>query len=153
MTKDILLKELIIKQRKNINLDNKFQYSDFIRLLKYINSSIFDPNTCSLWNGHVIERIQKDNNEYNYINFYFKKKKVMLHRILYINFVDNLNEGEYIKFVCENKGKCCNINHIKKIENSRRNERKNNNINENLIEKNEINEINTNSEELIIDFE
>ncbi len=26
-----------------------------------------------------------------------------------------LSNNEYIKYTCKNKGKCCNINHIKKI--------------------------------------
>ena len=150
MTKEILLKELITKQRKNISMENKLQYSDLLRLLKYITSSIFDENHCSIWNGHIIERPPKDDkNEYNYINFYFRKKKVMLHRLLFINFVDNLETGEYVKFICENKGKCCNINHLKKIDNGKKTVIIHN-INHKPIEI-ETNE--DNSKELIIDFE
>ena len=26
----------------------------------------------------------------------------------------NLSKDEYVKFTCENKGKCCNIHHLKK---------------------------------------
>ena len=49
-----------------------------------------------------------------YINFYFNKKKIALHRLLYINYVEDVSPNEYIKFLCDNKGKCCNINHMKK---------------------------------------
>ena len=47
-----------------------------------------------------------------YINFYFRGKKIALHRLLYINFIGNLDDDEYIKFSCTNKGKCCNLNHL-----------------------------------------
>ena len=38
-----------------------------------------------------------------------------MHRILYINFVEDLTKEEYLKFMCQNKGSCCNINHLKKF--------------------------------------
>ena len=53
-----------------------------------------------------------------YVNFYFKDKKVALHRILYHNFIGLINDGEYLKFTCENRGKCCNINHFIKYNNT-----------------------------------
>ena len=37
-----------------------------------------------------------------------------LHRLLYANFVGNINDNEYLKFSCDNRGKCCNINHLVK---------------------------------------
>jgi len=40
---------------------------------------------------------------------------VALHRLLYINYVGELDDDEYIKYVCMNKGRCCNIHHIKKF--------------------------------------
>ena len=49
-----------------------------------------------------------------YINFYFKNKKVALHRLLYSNYVSPLTIHEYLKFSCENKGVCCNVTHYKK---------------------------------------
>jgi len=33
---------------------------------------------------------------------------------LYANFVGNINDNEYLKFSCDNRGKCCNINHLVK---------------------------------------
>ena len=50
-----------------------------------------------------------------YVNFYFRKKKVALHRLLYINFIGHLDDDEYLKFNCENKGKCCNVHHMNKF--------------------------------------
>jgi hypothetical protein len=108
-----LFNELLKKQLKTIPPDKKFRYSDLKRLCKYINTSIFDENICTMWNGYIT-------NENNitkgvYINFYFNGTKSALHRLLYINFIGELSENEYLKFTCENKGKCCNIMHLKKF--------------------------------------
>lgn len=108
-----LFNDLLRNQIKNIPVDKKLKFNDLKRLCKYISSSIFDENVCCLWNGYItnINNIEKG----IYINFYFKGKKVALHRLLYINFVGELHTDEYLKFTCENKGKCCNIHHLKKF--------------------------------------
>ena len=108
-----LLTELLQKQLKNVPIDKKLRYADLKRLCKYLNVSIFDENICSLWKGYVTNT--KNISKGVYINFYFKGKKTSLHRLLYINFVDNLSVDEYLKFSCEHKGKCCNITHLKKF--------------------------------------
>ena len=69
-------------------------------------------NNCCIWNGYITN--EKNQSKGTYINFYFNKKKIALHRLLYINYVDDVNSNEYIKFSCINKGKCCNVNHMKK---------------------------------------
>jgi hypothetical protein len=48
------------------------------------------------------------------LNFYFNQKKIALHRLLYLNYIGEILNTEYIKFSCINKGKCCNIHHMKK---------------------------------------
>lgn len=110
---DDLFKELLRRQLKNIPIDKKLQYSDIKRICKYIDTSIFDGESCCLWDGYItnINNINKG----TYINFYFKKKKVALHRLLYTNFVEDLKKEEYLKFTCENKGRCCNVKHLKKF--------------------------------------
>lgn len=108
-----LFKELIQKQRKDVPMDKRLQLNDLKRICKYIDTSIFNSDECCLWNGYItnINNATKG----TYINFYFKKKKVALHRLLYCNFVDTLTSEEYLKFNCENKGMCCNINHLKRF--------------------------------------
>jgi hypothetical protein len=108
-----LFKELISKQLKNISSDKKFQFTDIKRICKYINTSIFNEQQCCMWSGYVtnINNLNKG----AYINFYFRKKKAALHRLLYINFIGDLSVDEYLKFSCENKGICCNIHHLKKF--------------------------------------
>ena len=108
-----VLRELLSKQLKNINLDKKLQFGDIKRIAKYLKESIFG-NKCSIWDGYITNS-NKDNKG-TYVNFYFKEKKVALHRLLYLNFIGELKDNEYLKFSCENKGKCCNINHFSKNE-------------------------------------
>ena len=107
-----LYKDMIAKQL-NISNYNKLSTQDIQRITKNLNNSIFNKNDCSIWNGYITNLNNK--NRGTYINFYFKKKKVALHRLLYNNYVCELNKDEYIKFTCDNKGKCCNINHMKKF--------------------------------------
>ena len=109
--KNKIFKELIAKQIK-VNNINKLSVQDIKRISKNITISIFNLNECSIWDGYITNLNVK--NRGTYINFYFKKKKVALHRLLYNNYVTVLNKDEYIKYTCENKGKCCNINHMKK---------------------------------------
>lgn len=106
-----ILTELIKFQLKIIQTDRKLSYNDLVRISKYLNQSIFK-NECSLWNGYITTIKNDDKN--SYINFYFNGRKYALHRLLYLNYVGELLDSEYIKFNCPNKGKCCNINHIYK---------------------------------------
>jgi len=107
MNKTIIFQELIQNQRKNIISDKKLSLSDLKRISIYLSNSIFT-NECSLWDGYVTEI--KNNNAF--VNFFFNGKKQALHRLLYNNFVNDINENEYLKFTCDNKGKCCTVSHI-----------------------------------------
>lgn len=113
MKKSQLISELINKQIADIPSTKKLQYNDIKRMSKYISGNIFDENVCSIWSGYITNVNNTDKGVY--INFYFKGKKAILHRILYTNYVGPLNDSEYLKFTCENKGKCCNIHHLKKF--------------------------------------
>lgn len=108
---NFFLQELIDNQLKSINSENKLSYSDMKRICKNLKKSIFDKdsNECVLWTGYITN----NKNGKQYINFYFKKKKVALHRLLYMNYVGNVNSNEYLKLTCKNSGKCCSIHHIK----------------------------------------
>lgn len=108
---EVLLRELISKQLNVITPQHRLQITDLKRVSKKLSSSIFS-NRCSLWKGYVtnINKVEKG----MYINFFYNGKKSALHRLLYVNFVGDLSDNEYVKFTCENKGKCCNVNHLKK---------------------------------------
>lgn len=106
-------KELVTKQLKIIPTNKKLQLSDIKRISRHINSSIFDENNCSIWTGYITNN--KNELKGMYVNFYFRKKKCALHRLLYSNFIGELMDDEYIKYNCEYKGKCCNIYHMNKF--------------------------------------
>ena len=114
INKNKLLTELCLKQRKKIDKKYSLELNDTIRLLKNIDNSIFNKTECVLWKGYLTKC---NNNKSCYVNFYLKKRKLALHRILYINFIDDLDIKYYLKFTCNNPGKCCNINHILKVYN------------------------------------
>jgi len=124
---NIILKELLNKQLKNINTQNKLNFNDIKRISKFLTTSIFTEDTCSLWNGYITN--ENNNLKGTYINFYYNKKKIALHRLLYENYIDKINEDDYIKFTCINKGKCCNINHLKKFSYNKNDVNINNNQN------------------------
>ena len=102
-----ILEELITKQKEDIPLNFKLTYSDIKRISKNINKSIFG-DECTLWKGFVNVK----NNNKKYVNFYFRKKKIAINRILYLNYKGPLSPSEYLTYSCENQGICCNINHI-----------------------------------------
>lgn len=126
-TENNIFIELLNKQKKDIK-NNKLEYNDLKRISNKLVTSIFENNTCSLWNGSYIEI-----NENIYINFYYNGKKKSIQRLLYENYIgDNLN-SQYINYLCPNKGLCCNINHFnikkkkqskEKITTTKKNEKK-----------------------------
>lgn len=109
------LKELVTNQLKTVPPNRRLIYKDLARITKYIETSIFDENVCCIWDGYVTNA--KNAKKGTYINFFFRNKKVALHRLLYENFVGQLGDDYYLKFSCENdenRGKCCNVNHMLK---------------------------------------
>ncbi|VVU94703.1 hypothetical protein CPAV1605_428 [seawater metagenome] len=149
-----LLKELLQKQRKDVPDDKKLYLHDIKRICKNINTSIFSDDGCCIWNGYITNLNKA--NKGTYINFYFRQKKVALHRLLFLNYVDGLSSDEYLKFSCENKGICCNVNHLKKFKynkapkkvSTEKKPKKKNQVNiiyENSCNKNDENE-------LVVDF-
>ena len=113
VSKNKLLIELINKQRANVDPSKKLDIKDLHRICKNLNCSIFSSDhNCCLWCGYVTNI---SNSNTKYINFFFKKKKYALHRLLYENFIGDISKSEYLRFTCDNKGVCCNLNHIKKI--------------------------------------
>src|ERR1700722_13555815 len=89
-----IFRELVSKQLRNIPTNKKLQLSDIKRIARRINGSVSDPNKCAIWSGYItnINNASKG----TYVNFYFRKKKVALHRLLYINFIGDLEDDEYL---------------------------------------------------------
>jgi hypothetical protein len=116
LASSVLVMEMVTNQRKNIPSYKKLAYKDLKRIVKYINNSIFSTDSCCLWDGYITNSNATKNSKGVYVNFYFKKKKIALHRILYENFKGEITDSDYIRYTCENKGQCCNINHMIKVE-------------------------------------
>ena len=108
-----LLQEFIENQRLNLPLSKKLYITDLKRILNKIPHSIFT-NECCIWKGYITNLYNPKKSAY--INFYFRKKKKALHRILYLNFKDDLKDDEYIKFTCKNAGYCCSLNCMRKYQ-------------------------------------
>ena len=111
-TKNNILSEMIRNQRPNLPKEVRFYLQDLKRIVKFIQSSIFS-KTCSCWMGYITNL--NNPKKGTYINFFFRSKKKALHRLLYINFKEDLNENEYIRFKCDNKGFCCSLNCMYKV--------------------------------------
>ena len=103
----MLLIQLMNNQLKNINENDVFVLSDLKRILKYSELSIFQPEACVLWTGYITFA------KVRYINFYFKGRKQALIRLLYKNFIGNLDDSTYLSHTCKNPSNCINLNHIK----------------------------------------
>lgn len=108
-------RELKRKQLPNVPPSKKLRPNDIHRIVQHTDNSIFDEEKCCLWTGYITNL--KNKRKGTYINFYFRdKKKVALHRLLYANFKGEISNKDYIKYSCQNKGKCCNINHMVRFE-------------------------------------
>jgi hypothetical protein len=112
---DLVFQELIKKQIVTCKEVRKLTLHDIKRISKNLNTSIFNKDTCSLWGGYITNK--NNNNKSKYINFYFRQRKVALHRLLYENYVSEIRNNQYIKYTCDNKGFCCNINHMYILDN------------------------------------
>lgn len=109
-SKNQILVQMLQYQKKGLPYKMRLDLEDIKRIVENINTSPFDENECCIWDGYITN----NNEKCKYINFYFKHRKIALHRLLYINYVCNLENKNYLKFTCQNKGTCCNIKHIEK---------------------------------------
>lgn len=149
-----IFKELIKRQLPDVPPAWKLNINDMKRICKYIDNSIFDENNCCIWKGYITN--MNNSNKGTYVNFYFRNKKVALHRLLYSNFVAPLDSSEYLKFNCDNKGICCNVNHYEKYRYSKNNNivKKEQKIKENKKDIKEIVITGTDDpDQLIVDFD
>lgn len=110
MEKNQILIDMIHKQRSNLAFKYKLEFEDIKRIINNINYNPFE-DKCCIWNGYITNGNKE---KARYINFYFKHRKIALHRLLYINYKGDISDTQYLKFTCPNKGICCNLNHIEK---------------------------------------
>lgn len=110
MKKNILFREFLKRQKKDIQPIYKLSPKDIMRLLKFIETSPFNNDMCCLWNGYMYSNIYKK----IYAYFLLNNKNMQLHRILYINYIGKLGRSEYMTLSCKSGRQCCNINHLAK---------------------------------------
>jgi hypothetical protein len=105
--------ELVENQLKHIYPPNlRLSRDDISRIVKRIETSIFDPNQCCIWRGATTNK-NKNGGKNAYGSLFFDKKKHGVHRLIYANYVGQIpNERTTIKRICSNKVKCQNVNHL-----------------------------------------
>ena len=113
MSSHEIISELIKNQISKIDESKRLHCTDFKRIARNIRTSLFHKKLCCLWQGYITNLNKA--NKGTYINFYFHKKKVALHRLMYCNYVNSIETEDYIKFLCQNKGYCCNVTCLKKF--------------------------------------
>lgn len=102
---EIFLQNLINFQRISIyNFSNydKLSIHDLKKISKKINNNIFTYNQCCEYNGKI-----KNNKPF----IRFNSKYVNLKRLLYHNYIDNINDNKNIHMICNND-KCINFLHF-----------------------------------------
>lgn len=104
----LTLCSLLSNQRKgeipDKNNYGKMSFDDVKRIDKYIGADIFDEDKCIEYKGEIKK---------NYTTISYNRKKVSVQRLLFHNYVDDIEKRDVIEYLCELKGKCVNINHFK----------------------------------------
>ena len=134
ISKNKILVELINNQIDDIDNKKKLDVRSLQRISRNIDNSIFG-DKCVIWQGYITY-IESTN--VHYINFFFDGKKQALHRLLYLNFIGDVKANEYLKYNCNNKGKCCNVNHIYKINSKKTLDFEKNKLEDKYLENNNI---------------
>ena len=99
------LRKMVKNQREIIepsgNYDKLNQF-EMQRLIMNIHGDIFDSEICCFWKGEMKGK---------YCTVSFHKNKCSLLRLLLHNYIDHVNPKDKLEYLCDNKGKCCNLNH------------------------------------------
>ena len=106
-TLQLKLRYLIMFQRKNIPIVGnygKLTFKDLKRLDLYMPANIFLSEKCILYTG------ERKN---DYITISYITKKISVLRMLYHNYIGDIESKDRLVYLCENSGVCCNINHVK----------------------------------------
>jgi len=100
MSPDDMLFLLMEWQRTDIKMTNRMSFRDLKRLTKYIDVNFFIDQCCF----------------YNCNNpaFYFNGKKVILTRLLYINYIGPLDKTHRIRRLC-GETDCVTPGHLEKV--------------------------------------
>jgi hypothetical protein len=89
-----------IQQRGNYS---KMTFEDIKRVDRYIQCDIFNSRECCLYRGETKKK---------YATMSFQRKKVSVLRLLYHNYVGDIEKSDVHTHTCDNPGICCNLNHF-----------------------------------------
>jgi len=95
------------RQRSNIKeIGNygKMDFHDIKRLDMYIKGNIFVSDNCCLYTGEIKKK---------YSTISYKGKKVSVLRLLYHNYINDVESEDIVEYLCEKVGICCNLRHFK----------------------------------------
>lgn len=109
MDRGDIFKLMSERQRKNAGEQYRLTENDLRRISKYIINDIFTTkHQCIIWDGYINQKGHKT----QYAKISFRGKKVLLHRLLYHNFIADVCENDEILYTCKNRGKCCTLAHL-----------------------------------------
>ena len=101
------LTNLISLQRKDVpdvGLYGKLSFEDLKRIDRASLGDVTSSRNCCLYIGETVSN--------TYCTFSYKGKKTSIIRMLYHNFIGDIDPDAQIKYTCENKGRCCNLKHF-----------------------------------------
>lgn len=104
MSQDRLI-QMKRNQRKNILTVGKYgkmTFDDIKRIERHLRGDIFS-DVCCFYMGEIKK---------NYATISYKNYKVSVQKLLYINYINDLNESDKLILKCENNGICCSLKHI-----------------------------------------
>lgn len=111
--------DLYTEKRENIPMIGKLgelSDDDLETIFSKINNRVLDKKECWIWEGYIADKIKKG---HQHGTMSFKGKPVMIHRIMYHNFIADVPvytpTGLIVLHKCshENNGRCINPWHMK----------------------------------------
>lgn len=105
--------ELLKNQRKGIKTVGNYgmmKHPHFAKVETSVQGDIFDTlsDECCLYTGYVRPN--------TCAQISFNCSKVVLNRLLYLNYVEQITQADVITNTCSNKGKCSKLSHLKRKE-------------------------------------
>lgn len=103
------MQNLFEYQRKyipQIGVYGRLTHSDIVRLSSGLDTDIFRTNACVGYRRSLRNR--------KHFLFSYEGHKVPLNRLLYHNYISDVEPGDIIVNTCVNSSFCCNIRHITK---------------------------------------
>ncbi len=110
--------KLLKNQRKLITSVGNYgpmSHTDFLKVESFVSGDIFstgrtesaEGNECCLYTGYVRKNTGAQ--------ISYNGKKVLLSRLLYLNYIEDIIQADNIVNICDNKGICCKLAHLSKV--------------------------------------